>query len=97
MARDQVKNRANVARHRRRRRERVNAAMAEVVGYVQRTPVEDDDGQQVGYMIRLELPPDALERFEALALEHGRTLDQLMREIVEVYGEEIQRLRDERN
>ena len=40
---------------------------------------------------------DAYDRFEKLAQEHGRTAKQLMLEAMEIYFQEAQRLKDEKN
>ena len=97
MPRDPVKNRANTARTRQRRKERVAAIISDVRRYMKRKPVTDDFGKMKGYEITFEFPDDAYDRFEKLAQEHGRTAKQLMHETMAIYFEELQRLRDERN
>ena len=97
MPRDPVKNRANTARTRQRRKERVAAIMSDVIRYMKRTPINDDFGNMKGYAITFEFPDDAYDRFEKLAQEHGRTAQQLMHETMTVYFEELQRLKDEQN
>ena len=97
MPRDPVKNRANQTRHRARRKERIKAIMLDVLRYMKHTPIMDDSGKMNGYAITFEFPDDAYDRFEKLAQEHGRTAKQLMDETMEIYFQESQRLRDERN
>ena len=94
---DPVKNRADVARHTLRKHQRINAILADVLHYMKRTPVNDDDGNMKGYMITFDFPDDAYDRFEKLAKEHGRTAKQLMHETMEIYFQELQRLKDEQN
>ena len=97
MPRDPIKNRANVKRHWQRKRDRVNAIIGDVLRYMRHEPIMDDFGKVKGYAITFEFPDDAYDRFEELALEHGRTAKQLMAEAMEIYFQEAQRLRDERN
>ena len=94
---DKIKNRADVARHRMRRHERIQAIMADVLRYMRREPIKDDFGNMKGYAITFDFPDDAYDRFAKLAQEHGRTAKQLMHETMAIYFEELQRLRDERN
>ena len=97
MPRDPVKNRANTARTRQRRKERVAAIFSDVLRYMKRTPVLDDFGKMKGYMITFDFPDDAYDRFEKLAQEHNRTAKQLMHETLEIYFQEAQRMKDEQN
>ena len=97
MGRDPVKNRANVARHTQRRRERIQAIMGDVLHYMRRKPIKDDEGNMKGYAVTFDFPGDAYDRFEALALEHNRTAKQLMDETMEIYFQEAQRLKGEQN
>ena len=90
-------NRADVARHRARRKERVAAVISDVLRYMKREKVFDDHGKLRGYNVTLNFPDDAIDRFEKLAQEHGRTPQQLMDEAVTIYFEEAQRLKDEQN
>ena len=96
-AKDPVKNRADVARHRLRKHERVQAIMGDVLHYMRREPIKDDFGNMKGYAVTFNFPDDAYDRFEALAQEHNRTARQLMHETIAVYFEELQRLKDEQN
>ena len=97
MGRDPVKNRANVARHTQRRKERIAAIFADVLRYMKREKVTDDFGRMKGYYVTFDFPDDAYDRFEKLAQEHGRTAKQLMHETMTLYFEEAQRLKDEQN
>ena len=90
-------NRADVARHRERRKERIAAIFADVLRYMKRKPVTDDFGRMKGYYVTFDFPDDAYDRFEKLAQEHGRTAKQLMHETMTIYFEEAQRLKDEQN
>ena len=96
-AKDPVKNRADVARHRARRKERTSAIFMELCQYVKPEPIHDDDGKLNGYAYRVQVPEDFYQRFEELAQEHGRTAKQLLDETMVVYFEEKQRLKDEQN
>ena len=95
--RSKANNRATAARSRAKRQERVLSVMNEVIDYMVRTPIMDDFGKVKGYAITFEFPDDAYDRFEALALEHGKSSRQLMDECVAVYFEESRRMQDERN
>ena len=97
MPRDPVKNRANTARTRQRRKERVAAIFSDVLRYMKREKVTDDFGRMKGYYVTFDFPDDAYDRFEKLAQEHGKTAKQLMHETLEIYFQEAQRMRDERN
>ena len=97
MPRDPVKNRANTARTRQRRKERVAAIFSDVLRYMKREKVTDDFGRMKGYYVTFDFPDDAADRFEKLAQEHGRTAKQLMHETMTIYFEELQRLKDEQN
>ena len=91
MPRDPVKNRANTARTRQRRRERRAAVIADVLRYMKREKVTDDFGNMKGYNVTFDFPDDAYDRFEKLAQEHGRTAKQLMHETMEIYFQRISR------
>ena len=95
--REKALNRARVARHTQRRRERVAAIFSDVLRYMKRKPVTDDFGRMKGYFLTFDFPDDAYDRFEKLAQEHGRTAKQLMHEALTIYFEEAQRLKDEQN
>ena len=95
--REKALNRARVARHTQRRRERVAAVISDVLRYMKREKVLDDFGNMKGYYVTFDFPDDAADRFEKLAQEHGRTAQQLMDEAVTIYFEEAQRLKDEQN
>ena len=97
MGRDPVKNRANVARHAQRKRERTDAIIGDVLRYMKKEAIKDDFGNMKGYAITFDFPDDAYDRFAKLAQEHGRTAQQLMHETLAIYFEELQRLKDERN
>ena len=94
MPRDPIKNRANVKRHYDRKQARIKAIIDDVMHYMKYTPIEDG---KKGYLITFDFPDDAYDRFEKLAVEHGRTPKQLMAECMEIYFQESQRLLDERN
>ena len=91
------KNQADVARHRARRKERIEAIFADVLRYMNRKAVKDDFGNMKGYFVTFDFPDDAYDRFEKLAHEHGRTAKQLMHETMEIYFQEVQRMKDEQN
>ena len=97
MPRDPAKNRANTARTRQRRQERIKVIVFDVLRYMKHTPVKDDFGEVKGYAITFDFPDDARARFDALAEEHNRTPKQLMEEYMAIYFQEVQRLKDERN
>ena len=86
-------NRADVARHRARRKERVAAICSDVVRYMKREKVTDDFGKTKGYNVTFDFPDDAYDRFEKLAQEHGMTAKQLLHEATTIYFEEAQRLK----
>ena len=90
-------NRADVARHRARRKERIAAIFSDVLRYMKREKVTDDFGKMKGYYVTFDFPDDAYDRFEKLAQEHGRTAKQLMHEALTIYFEEAQRLKGEQN
>ena len=95
--REKALNRARVARHTQRRRDRVAAMSADVIRYMKREKVTDENGKIKGYYVTFDFPDDAYDRFEKLAKEHGRTAKQLMHEAVTIFFEEAQRLKDEQN
>ena len=97
MPRDPVKNRANTARSRASRQERIKAVMADFHRYMKYTPLMDASGETKGYAVSFEFPPEAQVRWEALAKEHNRTPKQMLDEAMEIFVQESQRLRDERN
>ena len=97
MPRDPVKNRANTARTRMRRKARALTIITELCKYVHPEPIEDDYGQVKGYAYRVRVPDEFYQRFEEIAREHGRTAQQLCDETMKVYLEEVARLGHERN
>ena len=54
-------------------------------------------GSRDGIPLLIHGRDDAYDRFEKLAQEHGRTAKQLMLEAMEIYFQEAQRLKDEKN
>ena len=97
MPRDPVKNRANARNHYYRRQDRIKVIVHDVLRYMKHTPITDDFGKEKGYAITFDFPDEAWARFQALAQEHGRTPKQLMAEYMEIYFQEVQRLKDEQN
>ena len=97
MPRDPVKNRANARNHYYRRKERTKTILWEFCQYVKREPLNDDFGRLAGYAYKVLVPEEYYKRFEELALEHGRTTQQLLDDCMRVYFEELQRLKDEQN
>ena len=100
MARDPAKNRANVARHAKRERDRRTAIIRELLEHCKMEVLPDGQGGLSGYRMTFELPQDTTDRVEQLAQEHGRTAQQLMEEAMVVYGQRLlaeQRRRDARN
>ena len=100
MGRDPVKNRANVARHTQRKKERQERAytiLYELAEKVKRYPINTDDGEFRGYAYRVEADKDFEERFAAWAKEHGRTSREMLDESMVVYLDEVRRLKDEQN
>ena len=100
MGRDPVKNRANVAKHTKKvkeRRVRTIDIMEEFLKYVKREPIQDAAGQLVGYACRVEGPEDFHQRWEAFAADHGMTAQELLDDSMVIYFEEVRRLKDERN
>ena len=95
--REKALNRARVARHTQRRRERTIAIMDELYGYVEREKLKTDDGKLAGYAYRVRVPEDFYQRFEELAREHGRTAKELLDDTMAVYLDEVRRLKDEQN
>ena len=95
MAKDSVKNRRDVAKHRQRRKERTLAIIKELFQFVKRDPLSDDAGK--GYAYSLKVPTEFWERFEAMAAEYNLTGQQLADEAMRIFLEERQRLHDERN
>ena len=96
MGRDPVKNRANVARHKQRRKERARSILMEFTNYLEREPIHDD-GKLAGYAYRVLVPEEFYQRFEELAREHGMTAKQLLDEAMAIYLDEVRRLKDEQN
>lgn len=96
-SKNKATNRADVAKHRARRKERTAAIIAELLQYVKREPINDDFGKLKGYAYRVQVPEEFYQRFEELAQDHNRTVKQLLDETMVVYLEEVQRMKDERN
>ena len=80
-----------------RRKEQTNKILMEFCQYVKREPINNDFGQLAGYAYHVRVPEDFKQRFEELAMEQGRMMQQLLDETMRVYLEELQRLKDERN
>ena len=80
-----------------RERSRIKVIVFDVLKYMKHTPIKDDFDEVKGYAITFEFPAEARARFDALAAEHNRTPKQLMEEYMEIYFQEAQRIRDERN
>ena len=97
MGRDPVKNRANVARHKQRRKERARSILMEFTNYVKREPFLDENRRFAGFTYRVLVPEDFYQRFEELAREHGMTAQRLIDEAMAVYLDEVRRLKDEQN
>ena len=100
MPRDPIKNRANVARHKQRgkeRRERTLSMIGELVKKVRRYPINTDDGEFLGYAYKVEGDKDFEERFTEWAEEHGRTSREMLDEAMAFYLDEVQRMKDEQN
>ena len=95
--REKALNRARVARHTQRRRERTMAILEELCGYVKRKELNTDDGKFAGYAYKVLVPEDFYQRFEELAREHGRTAKELLDDTMAVYLDEVRRLKDEQN
>ena len=99
-AKEKAQNRARQARHRQRgkeRRERTLDMIGELVKHVRRYPINTDDGEFIGNAYRVEGDEGFEERFEAFAQEHGRSTQEMLDEVMVVYFEELQRLKDEQN
>ena len=98
--REKALNRARVAKHTKRAKERrvqTIDIMGEFLKYVKREPIQDAAGQLVGYACRVEGPEDFHQRWEAFAADHGMTAQELLDDSMVIYFEEKRRLRDERN
>ena len=95
MAKDSVKNRRDVARHRQRRKERTLAIIKELLQFVKRDPLSDDPGK--GYAYSLKVPTAFWERFEEMAAEYNWTGQQLADEAMAVFLAEKTRMHDEQN
>ena len=92
-----AQNRARVQKHRRRKQERASLIIKEVLQCVEPKSLYDADGRLVGKQMSFKVPAEVYDRFERLAIDHGRTVKQLMDEVMVVYGQEQQRMKDEQN
>ena len=99
-AREKALNRARVAKHTQRkrdRRERTTSMIGELVKKVRRHPINTDDGKFLGYAYKVEADKDFEDRFAAWAKEHGRTSREMLDEAMAFYLDEVQRMKDEQN
>ncbi len=99
-AREKALNRARVAKHTRRkkeRQERTHSMLGELVKKVERHPIITDDGEFIGYAYKVKADKDFEDRFAVWAAEHGRTGRQMLDEWMAVYLDEAQKMQDELN
>ena len=95
MGRDPVKNRANVARHRQHKKERMEVIVRELFQYVKKTRLTDSSGRMMGYKMEFKLPEESYERLEQLAIDCGQTIQEWMDVLMEDYNLEVRRLERE--
>ena len=89
-AREKALNRARVAKHahrKRERRERILSMMQEFSQHVRREKINTDEGQFGGYSYRVFLPQDFYERFKVFRQENGLTGEKFWDEVLVICAE----------